>query len=115
MGTLSTINYIIAILFTICYSYQFLFIPIVWVFQKKKTNDLSKDKQHRYAILICARNEEIVIADLIQSIKQQTYPSHLIRIFVLADNCTDGTAEIAKKHGATDQIFSILETKNSLV
>lgn len=78
-----------------------LIYPNCLGFPKEKTNDLSKDKQHRYAILICARNEEIVIADLIQSIKQQTYPSHLIRIFVLADNCTDGTAEIAKKHGAT--------------
>jgi cellulose synthase/poly-beta-1,6-N-acetylglucosamine synthase-like glycosyltransferase len=50
--------------------------------------------------LIVARNEALVIGDLIDSIKQQQYPHHLLRIFVLADNCTDDTVAIAKAHGA---------------
>lgn len=55
---------------------------------------------HKYAILIPARNEENVIGNLIASIKKQDYPSHLITIFVVADNCTDKTATVARKNGA---------------
>lgn len=55
---------------------------------------------HKYAVLIAARNEEAVIADLIESIRSQDYPQELVDIFVVADNCTDKTAEIATKGGA---------------
>lgn len=55
---------------------------------------------HKYAILIPARNEEAVIGNLINSIKRQDYPSELITIFVVADNCTDNTAKVARDLGA---------------
>ena len=57
-------------------------------------------KKHKYAIVIAARNEEAVIGNLLDSIKKQDYPSDLITTFVVADNCTDKTAEIARKNGA---------------
>lgn len=56
--------------------------------------------KHKYAILIAARNEKYVIGNLLDSIKKQDYPSDLLTTFVVADNCTDNTAEIARKHGA---------------
>lgn len=55
---------------------------------------------HKYAILIPARNEAPVIANLIESIHKQDYPQDLIAIFVVADNCTDNTAQIARENGA---------------
>ena len=55
---------------------------------------------HKYAVLIAARNEEAVIADLIKSIQAQDYPENLVDIFVVADNCTDATAKIATKCGS---------------
>ncbi len=51
---------------------------------------------HDYAVLICARNESAVIADLIGSLRSQTYDQSLLHIFVLADNCTDDTSAIAR-------------------
>ena len=57
-------------------------------------------KKHKYAIVIAARNEEAVIGNLLDSIKKQDYPSDLITTFVVADNCTDNTADIARKNGA---------------
>ncbi|MBE6713420.1 MAG: glycosyltransferase [Ruminococcaceae bacterium] len=57
-------------------------------------------KNHKYAILIAARNEEEVIGNLVDSIRRQDYPSELIDIFVVADNCDDGTAEVARALGA---------------
>lgn len=58
------------------------------------------NKQHRFAVLIAARNEESVISHLIQSLHNQEYPSDLFDIFVIADNCTDDTANICRKLGA---------------
>lgn len=57
-------------------------------------------KQHRYGVLIAARNEEPVIGNLIQSIQKQDYPQGLVDIFVVADNCTDRTAQVATQAGA---------------
>ena len=55
---------------------------------------------HKYAILVAARNEEVVIGSLVDSIRKQDYPQELVDIFVVADNCTDRTAEKARKYGA---------------
>ena len=57
-------------------------------------------KKHKYGILIAARNEKYVIGNLIDSIHKQDYPSDLYTIFVVADNCDDDTAKIARKKGA---------------
>ena len=57
-------------------------------------------KKHKYAILIAARNESAVIGNLIDSIRKQDYPKELLDIFVVADNCTDDTAEVARRLGA---------------
>ena len=56
--------------------------------------------KHKYAILIAARNEKNVIGNLIDSINKQDYDMSLVTTFVVADNCTDNTAEIARNHGA---------------
>ncbi len=55
----------------------------------------------RYAVLIAARNEALVIDGLLDSIHAQTYPADRIEIFVVADNCSDDTAAICRAHGAT--------------
>ncbi len=55
---------------------------------------------HKYAVLVAARNEAAVIENLIDSIKKQDYPRELIEIFVVADNCEDNTADLARKAGA---------------
>lgn len=55
---------------------------------------------HKYAVLIAARNEQTVIGNLIESINNQDYPRELVEVFVVADNCTDDTARIAREHGA---------------
>ena len=54
---------------------------------------------NRYAVLISARNEEKVIGNLIGSIRDQTYPSNLIDIWLVADNCTDNTADVVRSLG----------------
>lgn len=98
MEILKIINFIIATLFFVCYAYQFLYIPVVLL---RRESPRHVSTPHRYAVLICARNEAAVIGDLITSLHNQTYDSSLVHIFVLADNCTDDTALIAREAGAT--------------
>jgi len=94
---LQKINILFGTMFTVFYLYQMLFI-LVPFFKKHKKRPARKN--HTYAVMISARNEEAVISNLIESIKNQTYPSELVDIYVVADNCTDNTAEVARNAGA---------------
>lgn len=55
----------------------------------------------RFAVLICARNEESVIRLPVKSLDLNKYPAERRDVIVIADNCTDRTAEIAWAAGAT--------------
>lgn len=83
---------------TTCFCLYHLVIAIAGFFKKK--NNVEPTKYHRFAAVISARNEENVIGNLIESIKLQNYPSGLIDIIVIADNCDDHTAEVCEKAGA---------------
>lgn len=67
----------------------------------KKPKTPAKGPQNRYAVLICARNEQAVIGELLDSLKAQQYPQGRLDLYVAADNCTDATAQVARAHGAT--------------
>lgn len=56
--------------------------------------------RYRIAALIPARNEEGVVARLVESLKQQHYPDELYDIYVIPNNCTDHTQEDALRAGA---------------
>lgn len=91
-------NFIIWLFFTLCYFYQFVYILVTWRRGMVKLPEAKTN--HRYAFFIAAHNEEAVIANLVKSIKEQDYPSELIDTFVVADCCTDNTAEEARRAGA---------------
>jgi cellulose synthase/poly-beta-1,6-N-acetylglucosamine synthase-like glycosyltransferase len=69
-----------------------------WKKRKEKPEDIAPCK--RFALVIAAHNEELVIGHVVDSLLNQNYPRRLYDIFVVADNCTDRTALIARKHGA---------------
>lgn len=83
--------------FVLCFSYQLIYFVMKHV---KRKVVIRNSGNHNYAVLIAARNEQRVIGRLIQSIKKQTYDKGRIDIYVVADNCTDLTAEIARNCGA---------------
>lgn len=101
MEALKILSACLAAVTGLCYLYQivYLFLP----FLRRHTAEKA-DRQLRYAILIAARNEEAVLPHLLDSIRRQDYPAALISTFVVADNCTDRTARVAKDHGAN--VFS---------
>ncbi len=90
-------NLAVSMIFFLCYFYQLVYI-FIGLFKKHKRFEATAN--HRYAVVISARNESSVIKTLLHSIKTQNYPEELIDVFVVADNCTDNTAEVARQMGA---------------
>jgi cellulose synthase/poly-beta-1,6-N-acetylglucosamine synthase-like glycosyltransferase len=88
------------LLFALMYAYQFVYMFITFKAKRNKNVNTDHVHLHKYAVIVAARNEELVISQLIKSIKNQNYPSDLIDIFIIADNCTDNTARVAKEAGA---------------
>lgn len=78
----------------------YLFVGFAGFLPIKRKRDAKSGKMNRFALIAAAHNEEAVIANLIQSLKRQNYPDTAYDIFVIADNCTDNTAENARKAGA---------------
>ncbi len=104
--TVEKANLIIGALFFILYFYQLIYLLIPFI---KKDKPHKETKLHRYAVLISARNEETVISTIVDSIHHQDYPQELIDIYVIADNCTDKTAEAAEKAGAIVYVRNDME------
>ncbi len=84
-------------------------ITIFWLYQimvslcslvKIKDKPLKVNKDHRFMAIIPAHNEEAVVGNLVESLKKQNYNKELYDIYVIADNCTDNTAKVAKEAGA---------------
>lgn len=107
MQLITSINYFIWLIFVVCYLYQMYYILVPYI---KKDKPLKEPKANRFAVLISARNESGVIKQLLDSIRSQTYPTELVDIYVVADNCTDNTAEIARECGAN--VYERFDTVN---
>ena len=84
-------------------------VTIFWLYQigislcslvKLKEKPLKVNKEHRFMAIIPAHNEQEVIGNLIESLKNQNYNKELYDIYVIADNCTDNTARVARNAGA---------------
>ncbi len=98
MQTLHVWNLILSAVCFLCCAYQLLYLLLPLV---KREKPLPPSRgEHDFAVLICARNEVKVIGGLLESLRCQTYPSEKLHIFVLADNCTDGTEAAARAGGA---------------
>ncbi|MEG0511933.1 MAG: glycosyltransferase [Clostridia bacterium] len=68
---------------------------------KRNTKDYQDHApQMRFLVLVPAHNEEAVIGDIIDNLDHMEYPRELYDFYILADNCTDKTAEVARGLGA---------------
>lgn len=54
----------------------------------------------RFAILVPAHDEELSLPRLLTSLNEDIYPLGLRTVFVVADNCSDGTAQVGRRYGA---------------
>ncbi len=79
------------------YSFYFLALAI------RNLNDKPFKIEKRYAdynekdnlaVVIYARNNKITLENLVKELKMQDYPVNNFRIFVILDNCTDGSEQL---------------------
>ena len=75
-------------------------------FKKAKKDYKDHDPESRFLVLVPAHNEEKVIGDIIQNLNDMDYPKELYDFYIIADNCTDNTAEVARSLGA-----KVIETR----
>ena len=86
---------IVIVFFTLYYFTLSLF----GILPRKKEKKILTPKT-RFAVIAAAHNEERVIGQLVENLKMLRYPKDMYDIFVVADNCTDHTADVARKAGA---------------
>ncbi|KJY53679.1 glycosyltransferase family 2 protein [Bifidobacterium coryneforme] len=97
MAFLKVLDILMMILGSVGVVYQAICIVTSFVSKPVVFPKAPYDK--RFAVLISARNEEGVVGTLIDSIQSQTYPSSMVDIWLVADNCTDDTAGLARSKG----------------
>lgn len=95
-------NYILTItaifqIFVFALTCYYLILGMFGLFRRKEKKNY--DPKNRFALLIAAHNEEVVIGSLIESMLKLDYPKEMYDIFVIADNCNDDTAKISKSYG----------------
>lgn len=95
-------NYILTItaffqIFVFVIISYYLVLGIFGFFRKEEKKDYQP--KNKFALLIAAHNEEVVIGSLIESMLKLDYPKDMYDVFVIADNCTDDTAKISKSYG----------------
>ena len=96
---------VLGAVFFLCYAYQFfyLIVPLLPVYRRRRRREREEippdTGAQRFAVLIAARNEAAVIGHLLDSLAAQGYCGALTAC-VVADNCTDDTAAVARAHGA---------------
>ncbi|MBQ6399306.1 MAG: glycosyltransferase family 2 protein [Clostridia bacterium] len=75
-------------------------------FGRKVKDYQDHDPESRFLVLVPAHNEEKVIGDIVRNLQAMDYPKELYDFYIIADNCTDATAETARKLGA-----NVIETR----
>lgn len=81
------------VLVTLFSGYYFLISLAGFRYHKEEYSDpLTK----RFALITAAHNEETVIAELLDSLFKLDYPRDLFDVFIIADNCSDRTADVCR-------------------
>ena len=65
-----------------------------------RASGVSDSVCRRIAIVIPAHNEALLIAGTVSDALRQDYPAEARTVFVIADNCSDATADLARQAGA---------------
>ncbi|MBM9521192.1 glycosyltransferase family 2 protein [Desulforhopalus vacuolatus] len=87
---------VLSLVFLACL-WLFLLTIGAWMFTPKKVTDAPFLKM---GVLIPAHNEELQMEQTIAAVRRCHYPEELLDIFVIADNCSDRTADVARSCGA---------------
>ncbi|MCX7971093.1 MAG: glycosyltransferase [Negativicutes bacterium] len=83
----------------ILFTFYYFFIAFFGLKNQREKGKIYRP-HHKFALIVCAHNEQAVIGQLVENLKRLRYPASLYDIFVVADNCRDNTADVARRAGA---------------
>lgn len=104
VGAIGLVSSLLSIAVASCASYlSVLTVAAVATSRKRSGDDTVNDELHsvRFAFFVPAHNEAAVIERSVRELVAVDYPSNRFSVHVVADNCTDKTAELARAAGAT--------------
>jgi cellulose synthase/poly-beta-1,6-N-acetylglucosamine synthase-like glycosyltransferase len=84
----------------IFFSGYLLLLTLAAAIQSRRWRIEESEPVTSFWLLVPAHNEEALLPSLLKSLQQQDYPKGLYRVHVVADNCTDNTAQVALLGGA---------------
>jgi 1,2-diacylglycerol 3-beta-glucosyltransferase len=70
-----------------------------WWARRRPSAALEREPVTRFAVLVPAHDEEQLVGQTLQSLAAVDYPARLVRVHVVADHCTDRTADVVRDHG----------------
>lgn len=85
-------------IFIFLFTVYYFLIGFCGMWRRREVKILTPKKT--FAVIVAAHNEQAVIGQLIDNLQKLEYPKELYDIFVIADNCSDNTAAIARAGGA---------------
>jgi 1,2-diacylglycerol 3-beta-glucosyltransferase len=97
---LDIISVVIGLFLTISFTYLFFWVGVFFLKASKKTRK-SVDQIKKFAFVVPAHNEAEGIQETLRSLQGVTYPKDHFDIVVVADNCTDATAQISREMATT--------------
>ena len=76
------------------------YLGVLTLAGKRHRPSTATDRSVRFAFVVPAHNEAFGISETIASLRAVDYPRHCFRVIVIADNCSDDTAAVARTAGA---------------
>jgi 1,2-diacylglycerol 3-beta-glucosyltransferase len=98
LSTLTVVATLLASALLVLAAYL-LVLTAAAVIRRRSTGPVGA-RTRRFAVLVPAHNEERLIGRLLDTLRAVDYPAGLIDAYVVADNCTDATAAVARARGA---------------
>jgi cellulose synthase/poly-beta-1,6-N-acetylglucosamine synthase-like glycosyltransferase len=77
-----------------------LLLTIAALLAKRVTPSRTGAPTNRFVIVVPAHNEEVLLPQLLTNLNQLDYPRELYAVHIVADNCSDRTAEVGRAYGA---------------
>ena len=113
--------YLTLLLFIICLLYLILIVSYAFFFSKAIELEITDtiDNPVKVSVIIPARNEAHCIGNILNLLKNQTYPSEFIEIIIVDDDSTDDTYKIVNSFTEQNsllncKILRISENKSNI-
>lgn len=109
------ILYYIIFFITLIYGLYYVLTSIIGLIKNNKIKYSVASTYNNFAIIIPARNEALVIEQLINSLKNINYPKDKYDIYVIPNNCTDNTKEIVEESVHIIECKDVVKTKGDVL